>query len=201
MGRSPPTKRLRDVAAKTEVTAQQLQDIIEKTQKQIELTEYLNKGWNDPESGVRVVFRNPPSDYVFAISPPIWDSIVDGADFDEKEIKAAKEWHMARGRDLAITNKMGGTTDLEEGELYLVIRLPLVENWQWVESDLSMWFEQLGEQGLTPAEMLDFWAIETCGYSPREWSESRGVTPEAVRKNARQAKQKISDPSLYPSSA
>jgi DNA-directed RNA polymerase specialized sigma24 family protein len=42
--------------------------------------------------------------------------------------------------------------------------------------------------------MLDYWATEELGYTPAEWADSRGVSPEAVRKNARQARKKWVSP-------
>lgn len=44
---------------------------------------------------------------------------------------------------------------------------------------------------MTPAEALDYWAVERMSRDSIEWGGSRGVQPEAVRKNVRQAKEKL----------
>jgi len=61
-------------------------------------------------------------------------------------------------------------------------------------------FQQLREftsrHEMTAAEALDFWISEEANVSNNEWAAYRGVDPEAVRKNIRQAKEKYGDPNL-----
>lgn len=56
------------------------------------------------------------------------------------------------------------------------------------EKELS----QLTEGGLSAAEALDFWMCHYHKQSATEWSEHRGVSPQAVSENVRNAREKLS---------
>lgn len=45
--------------------------------------------------------------------------------------------------------------------------------------------------GLSPAQALDYVAVEKCGYSQAEWARQRAITPQAVSKNVAQARAEL----------
>lgn len=49
---------------------------------------------------------------------------------------------------------------------------------------------------MSPAEALDYWVVEHLGTGQSEWAGARRVGEEAVRKNVRQAREKISEKGL-----
>lgn len=66
------------------------------------------------------------------------------------------------------------------------------EGWQDGEYNTLQRFQRLlARFDLSPAEALDYWAMERMNKASYDWSSVRGVGPEAVRKNVRQAEEKI----------
>ncbi|APX98724.1 hypothetical protein [Natronorubrum daqingense] len=53
---------------------------------------------------------------------------------------------------------------------------------------------ELLESGLSPAEAIDYYAVEERGRTQSEWSEARGCSQQSVSKNVNQAKEILSDP-------
>lgn len=47
---------------------------------------------------------------------------------------------------------------------------------------------------MSPAEAMDYWTTEYMNRKPESWAGKRNVGPEAIRKNVRQAKEKLDDP-------
>lgn len=53
----------------------------------------------------------------------------------------------------------------------------------------------VAQYGLTPAEAVDYHAIETDGYSQKEWATKRGLEGhQSVGRNVREARKKLKDP-------
>jgi hypothetical protein len=66
------------------------------------------------------------------------------------------------------------------------------EGWKDGEYNTLQRFQRLlARFDLSPAEALDYWAMERMNKTANDWSSVRGVDPEAVRKNVRQAEEKI----------
>lgn len=185
-----PRLRLRDVAADTSFTAEQLDSLLDDVQHQTPIVEYVVKAREKRESDVELLYRNLPSDLVFGVSEEEWRSIADSAGLSASEGSAARLWHTVRGEDLLRSSGHSDVVDGFDGVL-LVVQVPKRELWGWTKPELALWFMELGKAGLTPAEMLDYWVVERRTYSPGEWAESRGVSAEAVRKNVRQAREKV----------
>jgi len=51
---------------------------------------------------------------------------------------------------------------------------------------------KLVERGLSPAEAMDYWAVETQGSTATDWAEKRGTSHQAVSENVRKAEEKLS---------
>jgi len=184
-------KRLQDVASITELTNSQLKSVLEEIDRETYVLDYADLAYSEDEPDVAFVYRNPPTDYVLKVSDTEWASIIERAELDDKEAEAAKMWHAARGEDLVQFKDT--VEDLDSDETYLIIRFPIVERWNWVKPEMALWFKHLAEMELTPAEILDYWMVEQQAHSPSDWAQSRQVTPEAVRKNVRQAAEKVGD--------
>lgn len=56
--------------------------------------------------------------------------------------------------------------------------------------------ELVSRYDCSPAEALDYWAVEEMYEDTVSWGGKRNVKPEAVRKNVRQAKEKLKDDDL-----
>jgi len=52
-------------------------------------------------------------------------------------------------------------------------------------------FMNLVEQGLSPAEALDYWMVDVRHHPQNEWAEMRGKTVQAISKNVGNAREKI----------
>lgn len=59
---------------------------------------------------------------------------------------------------------------------------------QGYQSDI----DDLLSRGLSPAEAVDYHAVENRGLTQTEWAKRRGVSQEAVSKNVRKAREKLS---------
>lgn len=47
--------------------------------------------------------------------------------------------------------------------------------------------------GLSPAQAVDWVAVEKCGHSQAEWAQRRGVTQQAISKSVAQARDVIEE--------
>lgn len=52
-------------------------------------------------------------------------------------------------------------------------------------------FLDLVDEGLSPAEALDYWMAEVRNHSQTEWADKRGKSQQAVSKNVRKARRKL----------
>jgi hypothetical protein len=181
--------RIQQVAAETTVSTSRLTELLERIADVTVIDDYLEKAWRKSSSTVELAFQNPPSDFVFTIPDSEWSTIFESIDVEEDEVTAAKEWHSIRAHDLLTSS--GRSHELEEGHSYLVVPIQDIEVWRRSRLVLSWWFQELAEDGLTPPEILDHWMTEELGNAPREWASQRDVHPEAVRKNVRQAREKL----------
>lgn len=61
---------------------------------------------------------------------------------------------------------------------------------------LQRFSELIWRYELTPAEALDYWAVKRMDTDTHRWAGRRDVGAEAIRKNIRQAEEKLSDDDL-----
>jgi len=181
--------RIQQVAAETSVSETRLTEILELIADVTVIDYYLEKAWRDSSSSVELAFQNPPSDFVFTIPDSEWARIFESVDADGDEVAAAKQWYSVRAHDLLTSS--GQSYDLPKGHSYLVVPIQDIDVWRRSRLVLSWWFQELAEDGLTPPEILDYWMTEELGNAPKEWASQRDVHPEAVRKNVRQAREKL----------
>lgn len=181
--------RIQQIAAETTVSTSRLTELLERIADETVIDDYLEKAWRDSSSTVELAFQNPPSDFVFAIPASEWSTIFESIDVEENEATAAKQWHSIRAHDLLTSSRR--SHELEEDHSYLVVPIQDIEVWRRSRQVLSWWFQELAEDGLTPPEILDYWMTEELGNAPKEWASQRDVHPEAVRKNVRQAGEKL----------
>lgn len=77
---------------------------------------------------------------------------------------------------------------------FLPVFIEYTDEWLAGEYHTLLRFQELiWRYEMSPAEALDYWATQRKAQDSTEWSGLRGVEPEAVRKNVRQAKEKIQD--------
>jgi len=181
--------RIQEVAAETPVSTSRLTELLERIADVTVIDYYLEKAWRDSSSSVELAFQNPPSDFVFTIPDSEWARIFESVDADGDEVAAAKQWYSVRAHDLLTSS--GQSHDLPKGHSYLVVPIQDIDIWRRSRLVLSWWFQELAEDGLTPPEILDYWMTEELGNAPKEWASQRDVHPEAVRKNVRQAREKL----------
>jgi hypothetical protein len=71
------------------------------------------------------------------------------------------------------------------------------EQWQLGEAHALQMFEAYTSRAnMTASEALDYWVTQRMNKSPAEWAGYRDVGGEAVRKNRRQAKEKVNENGL-----
>ena len=86
--------------------------------------------------------------------------------------------------------------ETEEGEWCATIENPSDadpaerELWRRPSKD-RLELVRLVEAGLSPAEALDYWMLEAQGMTATDWAETRGVSHQAVSKNATNAREEL----------
>ncbi len=180
---------MQEVATNSNVSSDRLNGILHRIAGIQNLEYFLEEAWHDDTSSVELVFHEPPSDFVFVIPDSAWVNLISAVDIEESEAAAAKQYHSARAQDLLVSS--GQSHELPKDHSYLVVPIQDIEVWRRSRLVLSWWFQELAEDGLTPPEMLDYWMTEELGNAPKEWASQRDVHPEAVRKNVRQAREKL----------
>jgi len=175
-----------EVARNSTLQMSQVESALVEVVNSIDLGEYLQSSFSESEDP-ELVYRNPPTEFVFCVPKEEWLEIAKKAGLGEIESRVAREYHMRRGE---LITRSDTSHTVPDGWMYFVI--PISDIWSWYDAqvDLEYQFKEFAEKGLTPAEMVDYWMVEFQDNTPKEWAESRGVHPESVRKNARQARRK-----------
>ena len=91
----------------------------------------------------------------------------------------------------SFNEKVQAETDTELADDGFVVEKPA----RWGDAE---WADRreltyLLENGLSPAEVLDYWFVEQQNCSPTEWAKSRGIPKQDVRENVHTAENKITD--------
>lgn len=98
-----------------------------------------------------------------------------------------------QARDLTIAIPGSVARHLEDPFFYPIF-VTWPDGWEaGVEYTRQQFTELLNYYKFTPAEALDYWAVNEIGYEPYEWAGIRNVQAEAIRKNVRQAHDKLND--------
>lgn len=99
---------------------------------------------------------------------------------------------------LDMTLKIPGTVARSlEDPLFVPIYIDFPEGWDTGQFyTLQRFSELIWRYELTPSEALDYWAVKRMKTDSQKWAGRRDVSPEAIRKNIRQAEEKLSDDEL-----
>lgn len=139
-----------------------------------------------------VICHHPAEHLIFGANTEYLDHVSDEADLTDVEAQAVQDafYSYAEYRSESGFGVNRETVAKNRNNL-LVIEKP--DGWGTAQL-VAIWeFGSLCSVGLTPAEALDYWVIEQQDWTPNTWSESRRVGPEAIRKNCRQAREKLND--------
>jgi len=91
----------------------------------------------------------------------------------------------------------GAIARYNKSDLWYPIYVPFPEEWQNGERHSRQRLQRLvSRYNMSPAEALDYWATTRHNEDSNSWGAKRDVQPEAVRKNVRQAKEKLNDEDL-----
>jgi len=117
---------------------------------------------------------------------------------DSHLVKAVAFAHLEgfqeRGTTIAVP---GGLARYHKSNFWYPIYVPFPDEWRNGEwHSLQRLQELVSRYELSPAEALDYWAVERHNEDAVRWGGKRNVQPEAVRKNIRQAKEKLNDEDL-----
>jgi hypothetical protein len=180
--------KVQEVAMTEAVTAGRLNEVLEEIEEmaKVSLDDFLDAAWNEPGSNTSLVSETAES-YVFAVEAGTWGAISEKLSLNDREVSAAKTAHRELASDLLVTT--AGRFSFDERDA-LVVGYP--ENWEFCREMTEWKFSRWAFWGLSPAEMLDYWMVEQQGWTPRKWSNERQIGAEAVRKNVRQAREKLS---------
>lgn len=182
--------KIREIAQTEAVTAGQLSTILDRIEEaaQRSLDEYLDAAWNAPGSETTLVAENAGA-YVFAVEAGTWEAISEKLSLNDREVSAARTAHEEHASDL-LTTTASPRFSFDEREA-LVVNYP--DNWDFCQEMVEWKLSRWAFWGLSPAEILDYWMVEERSWEPRQWANERQVGAEAVRKNVRQAREKLND--------
>jgi hypothetical protein len=180
--------KIREVAQTEAVTAGRLSEVLDEIEANAKrsLDDFLDSAWNGTGSEFSLVAETGGS-YVFAVDSATWETISEKLSLNDREVSAAKTAHREHASDLLVTTAAARRSFDERDAL--VVGYP--ENWEFCREMMEWQFSRWAFYELSPAEILDYWMVEERGWPPQQWSNDRQVGAEAVRKNVRQAREKL----------
>jgi hypothetical protein len=116
-----------------------------------------------------------------------------GYDVERGKLAAVAIAHLDRFQDIGFTIGIPGSVARRVTDpMFYPIFVEYPEGWRDGEHHSLQRFQRLlGNFDLSSAEALDYWATTRMNQDAKDWAGVRGVDPEAVRKNVRQAHEKI----------
>lgn len=118
-----------------------------------------------------------------------------GIEYDIERVRRVAYASLEEAQSLGWTIEVGGGVARSYKDPFffpIYVRFP--NGWEAGERHLLQRFvEFISRYEMSPAESLDYIATTQGNFSNTEWSGIRDVEPEAVRKNVRQAKEKLTD--------
>jgi hypothetical protein len=118
----------------------------------------------------------------------------------DEEIEEELIWriahsHLERFQEMGLTFSISGTRGRSlKDAMHYPIYVEVTDDWRRGEYNaFQRLTEHVSRYGLSPAEALDYFAVERFNMEPHEWAARRDVQPEAVRKNVRQARDKFEE--------
>lgn len=188
------------VAAESTFTASELKDGIQKLQDALEPRINYHYQKNCLEGGRdRLILK---SDYSYWFAFVIHDI---AREFEKSDMEMESDLlrtvaltHLEDFQDKGFTVSFSRQVANSLTEpFYYPIRVTFPEGWRKGKHNVKQRFQELVfHNEMTPAEALDFWMVDDMDEMPADWANQRRVDPEAVRKNVRQAREKIKDSEL-----
>lgn len=193
-------KFLKEYAAESEFTTEELLETAENLE--IAIQNRLNKHFKSS------CLRSGSNYWLIEDSSGVWLAFtrfelgeeLRRADMEFNEVKLTKvaTAYLDQFQRNGVTIEVPGTIarQIEEPVFYpIYVRYP--DNWENGQYHSLQQFQELvWRYDMTPAEALDYWVAEYMNRGAADWAAKRDVEPEAVRKNVRQAKEKLTDESL-----
>lgn len=184
---------LRQIALDYPVKKKHLESKLSKVESYIQedLHRFYSDSVNEDKDDV-ILVDEEPNRMIIGLRSSYYRVFRQHLNIDGEELEAVQEYYRTRSRTLLPQEKV--ETDILKVCTPVVVEMP---GW-WDDASLFLQekLKHLTKQGLSPAEVLDLLAVDYLKMSNRVWAETRGVSSvEAVRKNARQAREKLEDSS------
>lgn len=145
---------------------------------------YLHLAWHIHHD--EVLLGDVDESYIIALTSHEWEELADQLVFDDPTLKAVKTVHREHTDDLLDSLN---PSHIPEDSTPFVIDYP--ENWARARENIQSHWGHFFSHGFSPAEAIDYWMTQKTEFTPENWAKVRDVQPEAVRKNVRQAKDKL----------
>ncbi len=196
----PDEEAIRETAADSEYTAEAIEEAVKVVHDAVQSNLYdhydsaLNSGGPDN------LLYEIGSEVFFAFSPrEVLRQVKDYDDsFDNQLILLAIEANLndfqADGRTISISGTLARHRD---PPAFYPIGVQKTDEWQRGEAHALQMFEAYTSRAeMSASEALDYWATERMGKRADRWAGFRNVGAEAIRKNRRQAREKVSENGL-----
>lgn len=194
----PPNSRdISDVAAETEYTVEQLNETANDIEQAVQsnLTEHYERChlYGDRNYWLLESTSGIPGAYLAFSKYDLYEQLRDAEiEFDADMVEASATAYLRTFHRHGLTIATPGIVAKNtRGHVYYPIFVAYPDDWRRGEHNTFQRFqESVMVYDMSPAEALDYWAIERMNKEPHQWARFRGVDPEAVRKNVRQARSK-----------
>jgi hypothetical protein len=198
---TPSEEHLKELAANTEYTLNELDATAETLQETLQ--ERLNKLFENnrlhSEDDYWLIDMSGGAWIGFSIMELAEELRRTGHEYDNAQLQAVAYAHLEYFQDtmeMTVAVPAPVARRLEDAFIF-PIYVSYPEEWRECQTHVLLRFQELvWRYGMSPAEALDYWVTEIQGQKLSMWAGKRGVEPEAVRKNVRQAREKIEDESL-----
>lgn len=120
------------------------------------------------------------------------------SEYDREALNIVLAANLLTFQELDYTIEIPGTVARQVTDpFYYAIWVPYPESWHDAQYHTFQQFQKyINRYEMSTAEALDYWVTEIADQSLNRWAASRGVGEEAVRKNRRQAQEKLSNDEL-----
>ena len=195
-----PDEFVRESAAESEYTVSQVEEAVQTIHDAVQDNLYdhyddaLNSGGPDHllyEIGDEVYFALSPLEVVKEVRDY-------GAELDKYLVIAGADAYLRFFQDNGHTVSISGTLARHRSHPnFYPIRVFKTEEWKRGEAHALQMFQAYTSRAeMSAAEALDYWASNRMRDGAMGWAGYRDVGPEAVRKNRRQAEEKLDENGL-----
>ena len=192
---------VRKAASDVPVTSDQISEALAEVQDVLsdEINEFYHKAWIG--GGAENHLFDMDHGVFFAFVPSrLYRRYFETSDIDWSLFLAASIAHELEARKFGFTVDRPTTfaDNLKGDSDYAPFFIQYPEGWRKAKKNVRLQLEFLLHHGMTPAEALDYWALEFSNISEGGWHAARDVDREATYKTVRQAKEKLGDESRKP---